>query len=52
MVPLVINCSIVWQSSGFGTVYDDIDMLEECAALMLGDGTFRHAKGKHNFVSS
>jgi hypothetical protein len=28
------------------------DMLEEYTALMLGDGTFRHARKKHNFVST
>jgi hypothetical protein len=36
---------------GFDTIYDDTDMLEECTALMLGDGTFRHTKKKYNFIS-
>jgi hypothetical protein len=29
---------------GFDTVYD-VNVLEECAALVLGDGTFRCLKG-------
>jgi hypothetical protein len=37
---------------GFDTVCDDTDMVEECTTLMLGGGTFRHAKKKHNFVST